>query len=211
MSEPATFVEIDVGFHAVLMRDGYALLPVRTELGRRWAKVDAGDYERCRHYTWSVDSSGVLCAQSAVGGRAGRKVKVTLARFILNDWRYLTDYKPCRRVPGAVQKITQRNGDPLDFRRANLRPLAKRKGGRGTYRRPNGKWFSQVALPHRGTKDGSRVRKLGDYDTEAEAARAYAYAVQWIDDGVAPPNDWIGNRVRRAIGMHIEWLKIDRG
>ena len=129
----------------------------------------------------------------------GNRSKRTLARFIFAGCETLADF-PTNSTFWTT-KVSQRNGDPFDCRRANLIGRRHRTPSPKGYV-VRGRWYrAQIMLPGYG-KCGERVqqsKKLGSFLTAGEATQAYRYAIALLDDGRKPPGNPIGSEVVRLL------------
>jgi hypothetical protein len=138
--------------------------------------VDAEDYERVKDLAWAVRHTGGFRKPHVKAGN------VILARLVLG----LTD---------PAMKVFHRNGNFLDCRKANLqmetqgivnhrtdKEWPKTSRYRGVHwEADRRKW--RAVIYHM----GRRVR-LGRYDTEIEAARAYDEKARELYGALAHPN-----------------------
>lgn len=133
----------------------------------RFALVDDEDYDLVMQHRWHVWEQG----------RHGPYVAATITRP--DGCRTTT--RMHNLIMGTLS-IDHQNGDGLDNRRANLRPATqsqnnanqRRRGGTSSYKgvywdRANQRWKAQISI------DG-RMRHLGNFLAEDEAARAYDVA-----------------------------------
>ena len=146
-----------------LTDDGAALIPVAIGRGGRdgwtWAVVDADDAPALCRAAWSLTRGGYAFAR--VNG-----CPVPMHRVVM---------------PG-VGELDHRDQDPLNNRRANLRPASKSQNGfnrakwcgRSQFKGVSpfrGKWMATIHV-------GGKKRYLGTFANEADAARAYDAAAR---------------------------------
>lgn len=139
------------------------LVPVKK--GEFFAIVDDEDYESISQHNWSYSHYGYAVRRGKTSlGEDGKKI-IYMHRFII--------------AAGAGQTVDHINGNRLDNRKENLRictigeNLKNRKGKNGTskykgvsYASDRDKWRSSISYQNK------RIR-IGDYDSEIEAAKAY--------------------------------------
>lgn len=128
--------------------------------------VDDADFDKVRRWKWQAKQSRNTQYAVRSGWSGGEKIFVMMHCFILGV--------------GPSVIVDHRNGNGLDNRRENLRvatnqqncfnrrPLpgtSSRFKGVDFYKR-NGKWRARIK------RDG-RLRHLGTFDSEEEAARRY--------------------------------------
>lgn len=148
-------------------------IPLHGKYGEgRFAKVDDEDYERLSKRRWYVDNCGYA--------RCHELKKVNPCRPVLLMHRLVME-----NAIKEGQMIDHINGDKLDNRKENLRICTNQqnmcnrgklihkkegaihsmyKGVRGYGKR--GKWVARISI------DG-KVKHIGVYETEEEAAKAY--------------------------------------
>ena len=149
------------------LRYGYAFRRIKLTRGQ-YAIVDPEDFEQLNQYKWNCTHYGYAMRAVSVGSGKGKKQAAVYMHAAV-----------CPAPKGMITDHINRN--PLDNRKANLRPATQKQnvwnrkfakeGGRS---RHNGirwdknrqKW--QVRL----TIDGRR-ESFGYYADEAEAAKAY--------------------------------------
>lgn len=126
------------------------------------AKVDTEDYDKVNQYKWYADRRKHTIYAKA---NAGNKTKISMHRLIL--------------CANNGQEIDHKNHDGLDNRKSNLRSCTHKqncmnssKMNRMTSSKYKGvdkqgkKWRAQSRV-------SGRIRQIGYYDTEEEAANAY--------------------------------------
>lgn len=160
------------------MRYGYAYRRIRLTRGL-YAKVDPEDFEYLNQFKWyaTSDKNCNVYAERTVM-RGGRKRNVLMHREIMR----------LRRGSGGKKKlyVDHINGDGLDNRKANLRVVTPRQNawnsrhgsgyGKSKYKgvwwdKGAKKWCATIAV-------GGRRRRLGRFDDEEEAAKAYDAAAR---------------------------------
>lgn len=140
--------------------------------------IDFDDFEKVRGLKW--------CAQS-------RKGRFHAARYFGKKYEYLHRY--LLDAPSGIE-VDHKNGDGLDNRRENLR-LATKTQQRQGYRRPktgttskyrgvsrwNGydKWQAEISF-------NKKKIRLGGFDKEEDAARAYDKKARELFGEFASPN-----------------------
>lgn len=142
------------------------------------ALVDDRDYERVARFNWFVcikPHSRIIYGQRAERFGGGRRKTILLHRFILG-------------IADSKIFVDHINHDGLDCRRSNLRACTmsqncrnRRKtihkatsGFKGvSFDTESGKWLSQLWI-------GKRNKKLGRFQTELEAAKAYNEAARQL-------------------------------
>jgi len=161
-----------------------------------YAYVDAADFEWLNQWTWRV------CGGYAVRhvNRHGKHKIVFMHREIMKP--------PKGKVTDHV------NGNKFDNTRANLRNITlqqnqqnrrKQRGASSIYKgvsycKASRRWHAQVNC-------GKECFRLGEFDSEVEAARAYDYkAVQVFGEFARPnfPDEWPARRRRE---VHARWLR----
>lgn len=129
------------------------------------ALVDKEDYEYLSQFNWYTLNKDYAC-RCLPRDENGKQVVVLMHRIILKA-------KP-------EEKVDHINGNGFDNRRVNLRIVthsqnlmnSKKPSGnktskyKGVYRYKKGRWMAHI------TKDQKHI-KLGYFDTEIEAAKAY--------------------------------------
>lgn len=165
------------------------------------AIIDDEDYEAVSQFNWYAlvnERYNKVYAQSHAGpletGKDGRSRRgmITLHRFLMN---------PPARIP-----VDHEDHDGLNNTRANLRIVTPRQNAlnsrkpnrssasvykgvqRNFYRREEVvKWVAMVRLP-----DGSKVKRIGTFLSELEAALAYDDAVRRLHGEFAATNESLG-------------------
>ena len=132
--------------------------------------VDMEDRKKVYGYTWRVNKDGHV--ETTIAGR-----KVFIHQMVLTD-------RPTGTVPDHI------HGDKLDNRKSQLRPATLVENRRNTRKREGTssqflgvhwskveeKWIASIQA---NGKDGRRqFRRLGAFDSEAEAAKAFDKAAQ---------------------------------
>ncbi len=148
-------------------RPGLKLLPQFSPVGQvivlsatRFTRVDESDYRWLSVFAWRVREGYVIRSSDD-----------------LRMHRVIMDAKP-------GQIVDHINGDPLDNRRSNLRICTqqgnqwnRRKTKNPTSSKFKGVWFAKnhahTARPWRAQIKVGKVRYLGSFATEIEAAQAY--------------------------------------
>lgn len=125
--------------------------------GKR-TEVDSVDFLRLGHLKWQ-ETSGYASRSRRCGGQ-------TKTMFL---------HRVICPIDGEVDHI---NGNPLDNRRANLRPASRAQQNqnsrgrvrvslyKGVWEAPGGRWIAHIKAP-------GRKRHIGCFDSQEEAARAY--------------------------------------
>lgn len=138
------------------------------------AIVDDEDFERLSRYRWHADwskNTQTWYASRFFRTPDGRKSHIRMHRDIMQ--------------PDRGMVVDHRNHDGLDNRRENLRICTQTDNGRNkrrkkpassrykgvTFCKYTGRWKAQITV-------ANQNHSLGRYDTEEEAARAYADAAQ---------------------------------
>lgn len=135
-------------------------------------QIDERDWTRLCGLKWRFTNNGLrssITRQVVKGGRIQN-------RCIYHD---ILGIEPSRRNP-----VDHINGDPLDNRRCNLRLATPRLNAanrgpqrnnasryKGVSKTPAGRFSARI-------KDGVKVRRIGNFATEAEAALAYDAAAR---------------------------------
>ena len=130
------------------------------------AIIDFDDYERVSHYKWYAHKDkATFYAYANTKTECGESVKLKMHRLIMNA--------------SILKQVDHINGDGLDNRRSNLR-LATQSQNNQNQRKTRGKsrykgvslrcdgkkWCAQVKL-------NAKIHRLGSFNTEEDAARAY--------------------------------------
>jgi hypothetical protein len=155
------------------IRYGYPFRRIKLTRGL-YAKVDPEDYPRLSKYKWyatSVKNKRVY-AERSVWYRNKKKRNILMHREILFY----------ARVKNRLL-VDHINGDGLDNRKANLRTATAQQNswnsrayGKSIYKgiwqvKETGKWCARI-------KVNGKVRNLGRFNDEAEAAKAYDRAAK---------------------------------
>jgi hypothetical protein len=159
--------------------DGYAKLPLHGQKGKfyGWAVIDIADLELCRAVAWTLDKRGYV-----VGRPPNCENCVTLHRYLVVG----------TEKGGPI--IDHRDNDPLNNRRANLRPCnasenAKNtkvarnnsSGFKGVSETPTGRYRARIWNENKGIY-------IGTFITKEAAARAYDAAALELHGDFASPN-----------------------
>jgi len=170
-SLPVPTILIRIAVWLVLLyrgaRYGYTFRRIKLTRGQ-YALVDPEDFERLNQYKWHCTHFGyAIRAARNKSGKGSRQVAVYMHKLV------------CPVPEGAIVDHINRN--PLDNRKANLRPATQkqnvwnrkfvRKGGRTHYNgirwdKNREKWQVRLAI-------NGRRESFGYYADEVEAARAY--------------------------------------
>lgn len=126
--------------------------------------IDKEDYEKVMQYNWHISNGAVAAHPTAQGN------KIILSRYIMN----ITD-------PNIFVDHINRN--KLDNRKENLRlcnnsenlrnrPSTKKGKYKGvSLEKRTGKYYAQIKIYY-------KIKHLGTFDTEIEAAKAYNEAAK---------------------------------
>lgn len=132
-------------------------------IGGHLVTVDADDAHLLDAYAWQLTQGNHVVAHNR-GGAYTRQKNVLLHRLIAN--------------PPAGMEVDHRDRNPLNNTRANLRVCTRQQNQVNTAKRPGclsrykgvylvrstGRWAAKVT-------DSGKLRHLGTYDTDTEAAR----------------------------------------
>jgi hypothetical protein len=137
------------------------------------ATIDRADVARVSRYNWyAFPRRHAVYAMARIPGNAS-DTRISLHRFIA--------------ARDDDLDIDHKDGDGLNNRRRNLRPATRlqqamnrslRGGGSNAYRGARwvpkrNKWVAKITIE-------GKVRYIGHYDTEQEAARAYQYVARRV-------------------------------
>ncbi len=158
-----------------------------------YAYVDAADFEWLNQWHWRVFS----------GGYAGR----------YEDGKMIYMHREIMKPPKG--KVTDHiNGNKFDNTRANLRNITAGENMHNKIKQPGvssvykGVCYCKAARRWRAQVDcDGKQHRLGYFDDEVEAARAYDYrAVQVFGECARPnfPEEWPARRRRQ---VHGRWLR----
>lgn len=167
------------------IRYGYPFRRIKLTRGL-YAKVDPEDYPRLAKYKWYATSDknrgGKVYAERSVWYRNKKKRNILMHREILFY----------SRVKNKLL-VDHINGDGLDNRKVNLRTATAQQNswnsrgyGKSKYKgiwqvRETGKWCARI-------KVNGKVRNLGRFGDEVEAAKAYDRAARKEHGGFAKLN-----------------------
>jgi hypothetical protein len=145
--------------------------------------VDAGDYEKIKHYICYIDSEGY--------------VRITIGVKTLGLHRFVM----C--VGNPAIEVDHKSGDKFDNRKANLRESNVRQNGRNKRKRSG--CTSQFIGVHK-TKSGSFVGtvKNEDYTKTARTFKSEEYAARW--------RDWVilTTMPNATFKLNFEWIEEDK-
>lgn len=165
---------------------------LETKTGER-VKVDEEDYDKVRARSWRVVYSRSHKPSVVTSLRQGKKVRtMTLGQFILN-------------TPKGQMVYPRRWQNGLDYRKQNLLVCSMEERQRMLPKRSRNSSSQYKGVSYVKSKKvwRARVEKngcshfLGDYDTEAEAARAYNRGAKELFGELAYQNQIVENKERR--------------
>lgn len=124
------------------------------------ALVVDDDYEELSRHKWCAHRNGrTTYAKTRVGSK-----NIKMHRFLFPEWR----------------AIDHRDGDGLNNQRVNLREATPQQNSRNMRKRPGGAsqytgviWDRQTSKWRARIRNDGKLKHLGSFDNEADAARAY--------------------------------------
>ncbi|MHC4659150.1 MAG: HNH endonuclease [Planctomycetota bacterium] len=155
------------------LRYGYAFRRIPLTKGK-YAIVDPEDYTKLSKHKWQASSNPLKCyAQRTGSGKKGRNITVIMHREIL-------------KVPKGIY-VDHINHNPLDNRKANLRAATAGQSCQNrrkcTTRITQSKYKGLVWRANRKRwevrlRANNKIRFLGSFENEIDAARAYDRAAK---------------------------------
>jgi hypothetical protein len=171
------------------LRYGYPFRRIKLTRGL-YAKVDPEDYPRLARYKWYATSSknNKIYAERTVWCRGRKKRNILMHREVLFGTNPKSEFLKPKQTQNSNDKnskllVDHINGDGLDNRKANLRTATPRQNawnsrayGKSRYKgiwqvKETGKWCARI-------KVNGKVRNLGRFSDEVEAAKAYDRAAR---------------------------------